>query len=230
MVGTEQGTVLSCNRRAKNPQDRVGTVYAGHLGPVYGLHRHPFFPKFFLSVGDWAARIWNEDLKTPIISTNYRKPNLVSSRWSPTRPGVFFTGRSDGALDMWDLLQQQAEPVLTFKLGPHRVMALQPQESGRVLAVGTADGSTAILQLSSGLSTLQANEKQAITTVFERESNREKALEKSMKEAKIKARKEAASRAGDSVLPQELSDSELSKIEKEFFDAINMSGPAATAA
>jgi hypothetical protein len=39
MVGTEQGTVLSCNRKAKNPADRVGTSFGGHHGPVQGVWR-----------------------------------------------------------------------------------------------------------------------------------------------------------------------------------------------
>ena len=39
MVGTEQGLVLPCNRKAKNPADRVGASYGGHHGPVYGLRR-----------------------------------------------------------------------------------------------------------------------------------------------------------------------------------------------
>jgi dynein intermediate chain 2 len=39
MVGCEQGSVLSCNRKAKNPADRVGSSYVGHHGPVYGLKR-----------------------------------------------------------------------------------------------------------------------------------------------------------------------------------------------
>lgn len=39
MVGCEQGSVLSCNRKAKNPADRVGSSYMGHHGPVYGLKR-----------------------------------------------------------------------------------------------------------------------------------------------------------------------------------------------
>lgn len=29
MVGTESGTIISCNRKAKNPQDRVGAAYPG---------------------------------------------------------------------------------------------------------------------------------------------------------------------------------------------------------
>lgn len=57
----------------------------GHHGPVYGLVRNPFYPKYFLSIGDWTARIWNEDLKTPIMSSKYHSSYLTGGRWSPTR-------------------------------------------------------------------------------------------------------------------------------------------------
>jgi len=59
MAGTEQGTIMSCNRKAKTPQEKVVAVYPGHIGPVYALQRNPFFPKNFLSVGDWTARVCN---------------------------------------------------------------------------------------------------------------------------------------------------------------------------
>ena len=29
IVGTENGVVLSCNRKAKNPTDRIGAAYTG---------------------------------------------------------------------------------------------------------------------------------------------------------------------------------------------------------
>ena len=48
--------VVSCNRKAKNPSDRIGTIYEGHCGPVYALQRNPFFPKYFLTIGDWTVR------------------------------------------------------------------------------------------------------------------------------------------------------------------------------
>ena len=57
----------------------------GHHGPVYGLVRNPFYPKYFLSIGDWTARIWNEDLKTPIMTSKYHSSYLTGGRWSPTR-------------------------------------------------------------------------------------------------------------------------------------------------
>lgn len=57
MVGTEQGAIFTCNRKAKTPAEKIVTVYPGHHGPVYALQRNPFFPKNFLTVGDWTARV-----------------------------------------------------------------------------------------------------------------------------------------------------------------------------
>lgn len=37
LVGTEQGVVLACNRKAKNPADRVGTAYPGAAPPAQPL-------------------------------------------------------------------------------------------------------------------------------------------------------------------------------------------------
>ena len=59
MAGTEQGTIMSCNRKAKTSQEKVVTMYPGHIGPVYALQRNPFFPKNFLTVGDWSAKVSN---------------------------------------------------------------------------------------------------------------------------------------------------------------------------
>lgn len=67
MVGTEQGVVMSCNRKAKTLAEKIVCTYDGHHGPVYALQRNPFFPKNFLTVGDWTARIWSEDIKESSI-------------------------------------------------------------------------------------------------------------------------------------------------------------------
>ena len=35
MIGTEQGNIMTCNRKAKNPQDRVGASFPGlHIPTV----------------------------------------------------------------------------------------------------------------------------------------------------------------------------------------------------
>lgn len=55
------------------------------------LHRNPFFPKHFLSVGDWTWRVWNEDLRSPLLVSPYAAAYLSSGTWSPTRPGACVT-------------------------------------------------------------------------------------------------------------------------------------------
>lgn len=81
MAGTEQGTIISCNRKAKTSVEKVATIYNGHIGPVYALQRNPFFPKNFLSVGDWRARV------SIVTSGNCGIPASISViiRWDPYR-------------------------------------------------------------------------------------------------------------------------------------------------
>ena len=42
MIGTEQGTVISCNRKGKTQTEKIAAVYQAHLGQVkqvrLGLH------------------------------------------------------------------------------------------------------------------------------------------------------------------------------------------------
>lgn len=67
MVGTEEGIVISCNRKAKTPAEKIVCTFSGHHGPIYALQRNPFYPKNFLTVGDWTARIWSEESRESSI-------------------------------------------------------------------------------------------------------------------------------------------------------------------
>ena len=44
MVGTEQGSVLSCNRKAKSANDKIVAIYNQHYGPVYSVQVWIFPP------------------------------------------------------------------------------------------------------------------------------------------------------------------------------------------
>ncbi|GLC43800.1 Dynein [Pleodorina starrii] len=222
MVGTEQGQIFSCNRKAKNPVDRVKYVLSGHHGPIYGLRRNPFNSKYFLSIGDWTARVWVEDttVKTPILTTKYHPTYLTGGTWSPSRPGVFFTIKMDGALDVWDLYYKHNEPTLTVQVSDLPLTAFAVQESGSTVAVGTADGCTSVLHLSAGLSESAPSEKSAISAMLEREQTREKNLEKAIKEAKVKARKEMARK--DEVTDR-VTEEQLRALEDEFFKSTGSS-------
>jgi len=50
---------------------RYGMESGRHLGPIYSINRSIPNNRYFLSVGDWSAKIWFDDVKTPIINTRY---------------------------------------------------------------------------------------------------------------------------------------------------------------
>lgn len=221
MAGTEQGTVLLCNRKAKNPADRVSGSFLGHHGPVYSLQRNPFFTKYFISVGDWTARLWMEDCKTPIMTTKYHEHYLMGGTWSPTRPGVFYTIKTDGTLDCWDYFYKQNDPTLSIQVTDVGLTSMKCQDSGKLLAIGAVDGSVTLLEMCDGLSTMQPNEKVAVNAMFERETKREKNLEAKAKELRLKAKREGGGGDANKGATQLDDSPEAAKaIEKEFYDQV----------
>lgn len=104
LIGTEQGYILNVNKRKQIETNfRFGTQMGKHHGPVYALERNPHIYKYFMSVGDWQAKMWCEEgVFNPIMQTRYHQAYLTDGCWSPTRPGVFYLTRMDGFLDVWD--------------------------------------------------------------------------------------------------------------------------------
>lgn len=52
---------------------------------MVAVARHPVFTKYFLSCGDWSARVWSEDIRTPLVVSPYQPSALTAGRWSPIR-------------------------------------------------------------------------------------------------------------------------------------------------
>ena len=226
-MATEQGTVVSCNRKAKNPADRIGMSYEGHSGPVYACQRSPFMSKFFLTIGDWTWRLWNEELRAPVITSKYHMSYMTDSCWSPARPGVFFTTKMDGGLDVWDIFYKQHEPTLSMQVHNDGLYSVSVEPQGQMLTTGSVDGSIYLLELSRGLTELQRNEKSAVTQMFERESKREKNLEARAKELRNKKKQDEmnAKKAGEGgdeekAVPWE---NKVKEVEEEFWAAIQAS-------
>ncbi|NWY52872.1 DNAI2 protein, partial [Chionis minor] len=222
MVGTEQGIVIACNRKAKTPPEKITSTYSGHIGPVYALARNPFYPKIFLTVGDWTARIWSEETKeSSIMWTKYHLSYLTDGCWSTVRPAVFFTTRSDGTLDVWDFLFKQNDPSLSLKVCNEPLASLRLQDNGCVVGCGSKLGTVTLLEISSALCTLQRNEKTLATAMFERETKREKILESRHREMRLKER--ARSEGQETVVEERLVENPeevLSRTRREFFEVI----------
>merc|ERR1719410_1459435 len=171
--------LMTIERKAKKDQESLKSVkaYYGlesgrHHGPVYSVERNFAFPKYILTVGDWAANIWMEDIRTPVMSTPYDPSYLTAGTWSPTRPGVFFTAKKDGVVDVWDYFYKQTEPIVALKIGEHPLTSISAQSQGKLLAVGNQNGATTILELCPSLVESSVQEKPTILSMFEREMNR----------------------------------------------------------
>ncbi|XP_047403737.1 dynein axonemal intermediate chain 2 isoform X2 [Sciurus carolinensis] len=223
MVGTEQGIVISCNRKAKTPAEKIVCTFSGHHGPIYALQRNPFYPKNFLTVGDWTARIWSEDSReSSIMWTKYHMAYLTDGAWSPIRPAVFFTTKMDGTLDIWDFVFKQCDPALSLKVCDEALCCLRVQDTGCLIACGSQLGTTTLLEVSSGLSTLQRNERNIASSIFERETRREKILEARHREMRLKEKGKAEGKDEDQREEELVVDLEglVAKAEEEFFSVI----------
>ncbi|NXP39298.1 DNAI2 protein, partial [Leiothrix lutea] len=205
LVGTEQGIIVSCNRDAKTPPEKIANIFRSHIGAVYTVTRNPFFPKVFLSVGDWTARIWTEELmdSSSIMETKNHTAYLLDVCWSPVKPAVFFTVRSDGILDIWDFLYHQKEPSLTFKVSNDPLLSVCSQDNGQIIGCGTKMGNVSLLKLSPGLCTIRKNEKTLTSTMFEREARREKVLQEKYRERQLREQERLRAQPEEKENPQE---------------------------
>merc|ERR1711934_286377 len=156
------GIVMQINLRNRKQNNGVAVFDTGpgkHHGPIYAIQRNPTHNKFFMTVGDWTARIWTEDLKTPIMTTKYHSAYLTSGCWSPTRAGVFFVTRQDGVLDIWDYFYRQNDVALSHKLGDSGLSSISVHKRGALVAIGDANGTVSLLEVSDSLSRGNPNEK-----------------------------------------------------------------------
>ncbi|KAL3792673.1 hypothetical protein HJC23_009401, partial [Cyclotella cryptica] len=231
LIGTEQGIVMSVNLRNKKTNNGITIFDTGagkHHGPIRTIQRNPTHNKYFVTVGDWSARIWSEDMKTPIITTPYQSSVMTSGCWSPTRAGLFYITRSDGVLDIWDIGHSQNEVAYSHKVSDTSLSSISiegnSQGGGKLVAVGDANGIVSLLEVCDSLAQPQPNEKSSVNAIFERESKREKNLEVREREMKrAKAQEEERRKREEDRSEDDADDNEsemLRRLEEDFFAAI----------
>jgi len=131
MVGTEQGYIIQASRRKQAEVSmRFGMEGGRHHGPVYSMQRNPAHLKYFLTIGDWSAKIWSEDIKSPIMQTRYHQSYLTDGCWSPTRPGIFYL---------------QNEVAYSQKISDAVLTSISVM--GSMAAIGDSDGTVSMMQL-----------------------------------------------------------------------------------
>ena len=219
LVGTEQGKVVSCSRKGKTAADKIGTIYEGHCGPVYGLAGN--FHPFYLYGGRLdSCGCGTRSCARPIMTSKFFKNYVLDCMWSPTRPGVFVTTKMDGTLDVWDYFYKQNDPTLSLQVDGDGLRTIKMQDGGALLATGSVDGSVYMLELSEGLAVMQANEKNSVNQMLERESKREKNLEARAKELRAKEKKMKEAEAGGDDAGKTPWEEVVKGIEEKFWEQI----------
>ena len=223
LLGTEQGYIMQAQKRKTiDIQQRFGFDGGKHHGPVYSISRNPGHSKYFLSVGDWSAKIWTEELKSPIMQTRYHSAYLTDGCWSTTRPGLFYLTRIDGFLDVWDFYYRQNESAYSQKISDSPLTSIAINQN--MAAIGDAEGTVSIIQLCKPLFEVANKEKEVMQQIFEREFRREKNLEIAKrvdpKAAKKAAQQKQVDPEKEKAAAEERMKTKLQTIDEKFFSHI----------
>ncbi|NWU78540.1 WDR63 protein, partial [Onychorhynchus coronatus] len=112
-VGNEDGVIVYSDWKMKIDTNSAKPTqkYSLHTETINTLQRSPFFRDTFLSIGGHNLAIWKEGVTNgPILQSSCSAGRYTAGQWSLERPGVFFIGRDDGNIDIWDLLKKTHEP------------------------------------------------------------------------------------------------------------------------
>ncbi|XP_076976534.1 dynein axonemal intermediate chain 3 isoform X2 [Tamandua tetradactyla] len=179
-VGTEEGEVIYADWKMERDHEtgRLMTkkpvnLYTVHDGSVHTIQRSPFYNDIVLTIGGWNVAIWKEGIMTgPLLQSCCAPKRYTSGHWSLTRPGVFYVGREDGYIDIWDLLEKTHEPAHSQNICVTMITYIIPwtfSSKQQFLAIADYYGTLHILEIPWTLSHPSSNEVASISHYFERE-------------------------------------------------------------
>ncbi|GAA6221340.1 WD repeat-containing protein 63 [Lates japonicus] len=116
--GTEDGEIGYTDW--KLGKDDSGRLHSAKPLSCIGIHhwlvntvqRSPFLKDIILTTGGWNFAIWKEGIMDgPIILSPSSEQVCTVGCWSLSRPAVFFIGKDDGSIEVWNLLEKTSEPA-----------------------------------------------------------------------------------------------------------------------
>ncbi|NXK31911.1 WDR63 protein, partial [Piprites chloris] len=179
-VGNEDGVIVYSDWKMKIDANSAKPVsqqqtqkYSLHTETINTLQRSPFFKDTFLSIGGQNFAIWKEGVTNgPILQSSCSAGRYTAGQWSLARPGVFFIGRDDGNIDIWDLLKKTHEPSHSQNISKSVITFISPGAASpeqHFLAVSDHLGVLHILEICQTLSHPSSNEHANVLDFFERE-------------------------------------------------------------
>uniref|UniRef100_A0A8B9UDK1 Dynein axonemal intermediate chain 3 n=1 Tax=Anas zonorhyncha TaxID=75864 RepID=A0A8B9UDK1_9AVES len=179
-VGTKDGEIIYSDWKIKIDSNSGKPVskkpshkYFIHDEAVNTVQISPFFKDIVLSVGGWNFAIWKEGVTDgPILESSCMTQRYTTGHWSLTRPGVFFIGRDDGNIEIWDLLKKTHEPAHFQNISESTITCISPwiaSSKQQFLAVSDDSGVLHVLEICPILSQSSSNEQANVLDYFERE-------------------------------------------------------------
>ncbi|KAM8931095.1 dynein axonemal intermediate chain 3 [Pelodytes ibericus] len=179
-AGTEDGELIYTNWKMEKDGDtgklisaRPSQTYVVHDGVVHTVQRSPFMKDIILTVGGWSLALWREGVTSgPILQSCCSQKRYTAAHWSPSRPGLFYIGREDGNVDMWDLLEKTHEASQTQNISTAMISYIKPwivSAKQHFLAVADDHGTLHILEIPWTLHHPSANEMSSVQHYLERE-------------------------------------------------------------
>ncbi|XP_057649501.1 dynein axonemal intermediate chain 3 [Chionomys nivalis] len=179
-VGTEEGEVIYTDWKMERDSEtgrfmpkKPVNLYTVHDGAVHTVQRSPFYNDIILTIGGWNVAIWKEEVMTgPLLQTCCAPKRYTAGHWSLTRPGVFYIGREDGYVDIWDLLEKTHEPAQSQNICITMITYIKPwtfSTKQQFIAIADYYGTLHILEIPWTLSHPSFNEVSSVNYYFERE-------------------------------------------------------------
>ncbi|NXH20470.1 WDR63 protein, partial [Bucco capensis] len=192
-VGTEDGDIVysvwkvDIDSFAAKPVSQKHTQkYTIHSEAINTLQKSPFFKNIILSIGGQNFAIWKEGVTNgPVHQSSCSAGRNTAGQWSLTRPGVFFIGRDDGNIDIWDLTKKTYKPSHLQSISESMITFISPwigSPMQHFLGVSDDLGVLHVLEICPMLSYPLTNEYANVLDYFEREAKYLKHCEQEFKE------------------------------------------------
>ncbi|XP_026055614.1 dynein axonemal intermediate chain 3 [Carassius auratus] len=182
-VGTEDGELVYTDWRIEKDNDSGRLLSSKpihrllvHDTLVNTVSRSPFFRDILLTVSSFSFSIWKEGVTSgPLLRSSCSKMLRTTGHWSLSRPAVFFIGKEDGSIEVWDLLQTSHEPSQIQNISSAAVTCISTSSISskqHLLAVSDRLGTLHILQIPWTLRRSSNSERQIVKKYFEKEEER----------------------------------------------------------
>uniref|UniRef100_A0A3B4UMA1 Dynein axonemal intermediate chain 3 n=2 Tax=Seriola dumerili TaxID=41447 RepID=A0A3B4UMA1_SERDU len=230
-IGTEDGEIIYTDwKLEKDDAGRLNSAKPLHCFNVHHwlvntVQRSPFFKDIILTTGGWHFAIWKEGVMDgPIIMSPSSEQECTVGCWSLSRPAVFFIGKDDGSIDVWNLVEKSSEPAhVHAHVTNARISCIKPwnySSKQHFLAVTDDLGMVRVFEIPKILNIPSRSETLSVRKYFEQEEDRLKDYLKK-EEQWVKEKKEAEElkkkmESGKSV--KSLQDDDRVKMKEDYHD------------